>query len=81
MKGMYDFLSRGLACLAVALVILCVLAMPTQEVRANDPGGGPDGDVPYCDCVPDIVGESGTCYGTGCTGPVCPGLPDTCPHV
>jgi hypothetical protein len=49
MKGMYDFLSRGFACLAVALVIVSVLAMPTQVVLANDPS--PDGgtaDETHC---------------------------------
>lgn len=49
MNGMYDFSSRGFACLASALVILCVLAMPTQGVMANDPsGGGGDGKHGVC---------------------------------
>jgi hypothetical protein len=43
MNGVYGFLSRSLACLAVALVILSVLAMPAQGVRANDPSPPPDG--------------------------------------
>jgi hypothetical protein len=50
MKGMYDFLSRGFACLAVALVIVSVLAMPTQVVLANDPSsGGSTYDTQYCE--------------------------------
>lgn len=65
MKGMYGFLSRSFGCLAVALVILSVLAMPTQNVMANDPSsdggnavgvscwGVPDPDCTWNDCYYD----------------------------
>lgn len=53
MKGMYDFLSLGFACLAVALVILSVLSMPTQDVMANDPSGG-DGGTAVPNYCPDM---------------------------
>jgi hypothetical protein len=75
MKGMYGFLPRGFACLAVALVILCVLALPAQGVRANDPSpdGGDSGEAscygtfqpPDChlnECINDITGkDEGPC--------------------
>lgn len=72
MKGMFGFLSRGFACLAVALVILFVLAVPTQGVRANDPpsSGGTSGssscgtDV-YC---PYCSGSIPTCSQWACLG-------------
>jgi hypothetical protein len=71
MKEMYSFLSRSLACLMAALVILSVLAMPTQGVRANDPsqGGGNSGGVP-CGCAQDFDWD---CSIFGCYGdPSCP---------
>lgn len=58
MKGMCDFLSRGFACLAVALMILSGLAMPTQGVRANDPSPAGTGHH-YAGCMSCL---SGSCY-------------------
>jgi hypothetical protein len=63
MKGKYEFLSRSFACLATALVILGVLAMPAQDVRANDPS--PDGGPIFpCSC-PDFTSD---CPFALCTG-------------
>lgn len=63
MKGMYGFLSRGVACMAVALVILSVLAMPTQGVRANDPS--PDNNTSPCS---PCSANSQPCSQWGCYG-------------
>lgn len=64
MKGMYSFLSRGFACLAVALVIVSVLAMPTQGLRANDPS--PDGGN-HTSCFCAYL--EGSCDENRCDGP------------
>jgi hypothetical protein len=70
MKGMFGFLSRGFACSAVALVILSVLAMPTQGVRANDPDGGDGGGDSLCFCTGGVPED---CDVWSCTGgPDCP---------
>jgi len=40
MMRSYSFLSFGFTCLATALLVIGILAMPTQGVWANDPSGG-----------------------------------------
>lgn len=77
MKGMCDFLSRGFACLAVALMILSGLAMPTQGVRANDssPAGKGGGTTNFESCACASGAFSPCVYVSdwlpGC-GPNCP---------
>jgi len=58
MMRSYSFLSFGFACLATALLVIGILAMPTQGVWANDPTGGGSpaafacASSCYCDNVP-----------------------------
>lgn len=79
MKGTYGFLSGSLACLASALVIVSVLAMPTQGIRANDSSSGgeasPTDDSCVCNelCFFDegffnCIGQFPTCYNATCVG-------------
>lgn len=76
MKRMCDFLSRGFACLAVALMILSGLAMPTQGARANAPGGGLGTTIVNLSC--SCNSWCGTApYATTCFGP--PDLCRSCP--
>lgn len=66
MREIHSFLSRGLACLATALVIVSVLAMPTQGIRAND-SGGPTPDPCTCNPLcPDWPGEDDCAGAYGC---------------
>ena len=61
MKWLCNVLSWHLTCLAVALVILSFLAMPTQGVRANDPSSYGYGQA-YC----SISGPEEFCPYAGC---------------
>jgi hypothetical protein len=77
MKWLCNVLSWHFTCLAAALVILSVLAMSPQGVRANDPS--PDGGFGgYCptDCIEISCNCSCTDtngYEVGCSGgPDCP---------
>lgn len=62
MKEMHSFLSKGFACLAVALVILSVLAMPAQSVRADNPPPPPTPTQAVC----SISGPPEFCPGADC---------------
>lgn len=54
MMRSYSFLSFGFACLATALLVIGILAMPSQGVWANDPvGGGPLAVACASDCSCD----------------------------
>lgn len=70
MKKMCIFLSRSLACLMAALVILSVLALPTQGIRANDPSQDEGNSGSPCFCAQDFDWD---CSAFNCFGdPSCP---------
>lgn len=77
MKWLYNVLSWHLTCLAVALVILSVLAMPTQGVRADNPssygygseyceGNEPPEFCPGFHCLYGDGGDAGCCCSPTC---------------
>jgi hypothetical protein len=70
MMRSYNCLSFGFGCLATALLVIAILAMPTQGVWANDPTGGGPNDSGCADlklCTPC----KSPCEDNLCTGPLC----------
>lgn len=69
MKRLCEMSWRGLGCVAVALMILGTLAMPSLDVRADegDPGTGALCYICAAGCSKDGGKCVGKCSGEGCS--------------